>query len=288
VSAADVFKNSNIKINRVENIKEELGIKEIGDETKPVMLVSKAVEEQAVREALIPYIYEKVEYDRDYVKKSVEKVLKMNKRAMKIFYLDKYLDLLDTIVGGIRAGKKPSLSYIIGAPNGFGKATFANTLIKIMFAHGWKVAPYVSLVELAEIRLEAENRLMNSYYGNKSKLDKEDFTYESVGGVYKEPQVVITNKFSWSEYLSTDVLVVHMTDVSSKQIESSVLKSLLDIRGVKGLPTIVMTANSLNPYTKDNFLGPKIWDDILSKEPLKGVYDRLYHVSTYKMSTDII
>lgn len=292
LSTADIFRKNNIKINNEGTIKEELGIKEKDKAQKPVMAITKAISEQAVREALVPQVYQDREYDRNIVKKNVEKNIKMNKRAVKVYNLEKYLDLLDEILATVRSGQKPKGSYIIGAPNGFGKTTFANTLLKVMLARGWRVAPYVSLTELAEIRLAAEDRIMGGLTGfvrkKKSKLDNEEFNYDDVGGVYKEPEIVITNKFSWSEYLNTDVLIVYLTDVASRQLESNLLKSLLEIRGTKGLPTIVMTSNSLNYYTKDNILGPRVWDEILTKEELRGVYDRVQHVSTYKMNSDII
>lgn len=291
MSSADIFKQNNIKINNENTIKKELGIKETDRLQKPVMEIKGAVSEQAVREALVPKVYQDVEYDREYVKQNVEKIIRLNKRAVKVFHLDKYLDILDVILAGVRAGKKPSTSYIIGAPNGYGKTTFANTLIKIMFAHGWRAAPYISLSELAEIKLAAETRIMNGFgeVRKRSKLDREEFKYDDVaGGVYKEPEVLITNKFSWSEYINTEILIVYLTDHMSRKLESEVLKSVLEVRGTKGLPTIVMMSNSLNIYTKDNVLGPKVWDEILVKEPLYGVYDRMYHISTYKMNSDII
>ena len=66
------------------------------------------------------------------------------------------------------------------------------------------------------------------------------------------------------------------------------LKTVLDVRGVKGLPTVVLISTSLNPYKNDKVLGELIWDEILAYKSDSHCYDRVYHVSCYKRPNPVL
>ena len=62
---------------------------------------------------------------------------------------------------------------MIGAPNGFGKTTFANTCIKRLYAKG-KKEPYRSLLEISALRDEYINKWVGNIE-NSCKIMEEDY-----------------------------------------------------------------------------------------------------------------
>jgi hypothetical protein len=100
--------------------------------------------------------------------------------------------------------------------------------------------------------------------------------------MYLKTPEVITGRYSYSEYINADCLFVFTTGILKKDIESKILYQLLNIRGAKGLPTIVMVSTSLDVYTMDRKLKEQIWDEILAYSEKQYCYDRLYHVSCYR------
>ena len=153
--------------------------------------------------------------------------------------------------------------------------------------------PYISLSELAELRVENEKRLLKGMeLGTKVDWNKEwdepDYKYyKDNTRIFKVPEV-ITGRFSWSEYMNADMLFCFFSSMDSKVIESHTLKCILDIRGAKALPTVAFISTSLNPYKLDNNLREYIWDEILAYKPDKNCFDRVYHVSCYKIPNNII
>jgi hypothetical protein len=66
------------------------------------------------------------------------------------------------------------------------------------------------------------------------------------------------------------------------------LKTLLDIRGSKGLPTIVFMDMSLEAYTSNEKLKDWIWEPILSKDEDDDIdrYSSVKHISTYLIKSN--
>lgn len=238
--------------------------------------------DQAVYEGVIPKTYKNATFDIEKIKDNLRLQYKRSGGLYKIYRLPAYTDLCLEILSTIRMKRLPGRSYLIGAPNGFGKTSFVTECLITLRRQGFKVAPYISLWELAQIKVENEHRILSPY--KRFKEDTSNYAYtepNTTVGYMKKPEIV-TGRYSYSEYINADCLFVSFTDVISKEIESHTLYQLLSIRGAKGLPTIVMISTSLEPYENDRTLKEQVWDEIKAYDEEKDCFDRVFHVSCYK------
>ena len=251
---------------------------------KKLQKLTKDDRRQAVLEAIVPKAYEFAEFNEDTIKENIKKQYDKMKGLYKIYNMQKYTQICLGILSAVRMGKLPNRSYLIGAPNGFGKASFVNECLITLRAQGFRVVPYVSLWELAQIRVDSEQKLMKPYM----KVKDSDGTGFTNPNVYKKedymryPEIIV-NRFSYSQYINADCLFVYLSDPVSKDVESHTLYQLLNIRGAKGLPTIVMIGTSIDVYLKDSFLKEYIWNEIMEYQRVENSYDRLYHISCYRV-----
>ena len=244
--------------------------------------------DQAVRELIIPKSYRDVSFDAEKVKNNIKRQNKRTGRLYKVYNFTKYIELCNTILSDIRMGILPNKSYIIGAPNGFGKTSFVNECLITLRKHGFRVVPYISLIELAGIRTADEQRYMKPY--RKFKVSEGNDVYylePNVSDDYLKRPQIIQNGYSFSEYINADCLFVSFSDVVSKEVESHLFYQLLNIRAAKGLPTIATISTSLDPYENDRHLKEYIWDEIKAYLDYKdkeadGCYDRVFHISCYR------
>jgi hypothetical protein len=244
--------------------------------------LTEADRELAVYENLIPKAYKNATFDIDRIKENLQNQYKRFNGAYKIYRLSDYTQVCTEVLSNIRMKHLPKRSYLIGAPNGFGKSSFVYEALITLRKHNFKVVPYISLWELAQLRVDNEQRLMNPY--KTFKDDRTNYSYtepNKIVGYMKKPEVV-TGRYSYSEYINADCLFVSFTDVISKDIESHTLYQLLNIRGSKGLPTIVTISTSLEPYENDKVLREQVWDEIKADKEERSLYDRVYHISCYK------
>ena len=182
----------------------------------------------------------------------------------------------------IRIRELPKRSYLIGAPNGFGKTSFVNECIITLRKQGFRTVPYITLWELAQIRADNEQRITNPYQKFEKNGDKVVYKDRPETDEFKKKPEIVTNSYSYSEYINADCLFVGFTNILSKEIESYTLYQLLAIRGAKGLPTIVTISTSIEIYETDPLLKEYVWDEIKNYDENKYCYDRVYHVSCYK------
>lgn len=321
------FESLGIKVDGVSNIDDTkpiyLGNNKPSDSEKEepaikpqVFFLSKEDELASFLAGLVPDAYRSATYSTAKIKENLSKEYAKNK-YFKVARFKQYNETICNILTTLRAGQLPSRSYLIGSPNGFGKTSFANEAIKIMFKQGFFTVPYISLVELSEIMEAEQNRLMtggsfnrystkiqmtNDIVGEnlerkyeKNLIPAEEYAQWMYTDAYsykgtdlritKSPQLV-TGRFSFSEYINADCLFVYFTSPTFKIIESNTLKTLLNIRGVKGKPTIVMISDSLDLYTSNKNLRDYVWSEIMATDEDQQVYDRLYHVSCFKKVTD--
>lgn len=244
--------------------------------------LSNADRDQAVYEKIIPAAYRDACFDENKIKSNIKTQYQKSGGLYKVYKFKDYTDICNTILSSIRMKRLPDRSYIIGAPNGFGKTSFVNECLITLRRQGYRVAPYISLWELAQLRVDNEHRIMDPY--KRFKKEGSDVVYKdpnTVQGYMKIPTIVTTG-YSYSEYINADCLFVCFTDVISKDIESHTLYQLLNIRGAKGLPTIVMISTSLEPYENDRALKEYVWDEIKDYDENKKSYDRVYHISCFK------
>lgn len=290
----DIFEEMGVKVETTEetNKKISTACKEIGMQTFEIKEDNKQHEifyglqdcdrEQAVIESIVPRVYKNSRFDTEKIKDNLIEQNKRNKGLYKIFKFPDYIETCNGILSAIRMKKLPNKSYLIGAPNGFGKSSFVFECLITLRRQGFKVVPYISLLELANLRVENEKRLMNPY--SKYKEENGNYYYTEPNkqiSYLKEPEI-ITGRYSYSEYINADCLFVSFTDVMNKDIESHTLYQLLNIRGPKGLPTIAMISTSLEPYLNDLKLKEQVWDEIKAYSEKDNCYDRVYHVSCYK------
>jgi hypothetical protein len=256
---------------------------------KIVTTLTPADRDLAVKLGLVPKPYRDAAFDLDRIKRNLKAQYKRLNRLYQIRRIDDYISVCTEILTSIRLKQLPKRSYLIGAPNSFGKSSLVYECLMTLLKQGYRVAPYISLWELAQIRVDNEQRIMNPYrmFNDPNKKDS-NYKYTEPNktvGTVKDPQI-ITGSYSYSEYINADCLFVHFTDIISKNIESRTLYQLLSIRGAKGLPTIVMTSESIEPYENDRDLKEQVWNEIKAYKEDKDVYDRVYHVSCFRVKKD--
>lgn len=263
---------------------------------------------------LVPKEYRKAIFDIHKIKENVKRDWINSKELYLTYYFKEYIELCTNILNTIRFGELPKRSYIIGAPRGFGKASFVNECIMTLNKNCYRVAPYISLYELGEIRKIDTNNIMRPYSyfeyyrqiaedrANKQEVDKEYLTQYTKNGIkgnyHIEPTInrgidvtklktpkAVYGQYSYSEYINSACVFVALSGIASKDVESQELLQLMNIRSMKGLPTIVTVGTSLDPYTSDINLREQVWDDLLTRHEDEDLYDRLYHVSTYKFKS---
>lgn len=255
-------------------LRRQLGHVEKEVVTAPIYMVNRASAEITVKKRLIPESRIADDFNAEKVEENI-RAMRSN-ADFRVVKFKEYIELLNGILSTIAINGKIKNSYLIGAPNGFGKTSFVNSCIKIMDMRGQKAVPFISLSELAEVRAENEAKLLGTFRAYDTvDADGIEIIRE------KEPERCV-DKFSWSEYMNADILFTYLTSVESKELESKVLKAIMDIRGTKGLPTIVFISTALTPYLKDEKLFEYVWSEIYSYNDERAGYDRLVHKSTYK------
>lgn len=238
---------------------------------------------QAVFERLIPEAYKDCSFDVEHIKRNIRDAYSKSGKLYKVYKFKQYEDVCNSILTTLRLGKVPDRSYLIGAPNGFGKTSFVMECIMTLRKAGKIAAPFITLTELAQLRADDEHRLMNSF--KKFSTDVKDGTTYYVENnesheYIKKPQIVI-NGYSFNEYMNAQCLFVGFSGILSKEVESNMLYQILSIRGAKGLPTIAVISTSLEPYERDRYLKEYIWDEIKNYNNSQS-YDRVIHISCYK------
>lgn len=181
----------------------------------------------------------------------------LNARLDKEKYL-KYRDSLMEINKIISMGSYPTHSYMISAPNGFSKTTFANTCISRLSGMGKPMVPYKSLDEIATIQ---DYHILNRRFVQNRQYDKQ-ISKESIGG------------FDWNDFLNANILFCFLTSPDLVDIEIPVLKTLLSIRGTKGLATVVFAERPINVYRTKEDVELFLMSDIVAYSRETTKYDR--------------
>ena len=239
-----------------------------GKPTEPVYNVTGAQKIQVVAEDLVPYARRDDEFDIGITKERIKGLYGSKNGSVSAKDFKNYASILNTIISSISIGVRLDTSYIIGAPNGFGKTTFANTCIKRLYARGKKAVPYKSLLEIAELRNNHVNNLNKQFKKAEYKKENDDTTYEN-------------KTYTWKEYCNAEIVFCYLTTPENGWTEWSTLKALITIRATNGLATIVMTDSSLQLYKNNTEIRRYILDDILAPDKQYGGLDRLVHHSVY-------
>lgn len=284
----------------VESLLSDLGISVdngdlgvvVGKKTATPKIVKKAItngdKEKAIQMGAIPETLKDVEFDFDIIKANI--LERGIKEQYRVYGFRDYQRILSNILFSIKAGSLPNRSWLIGAPKRFGKIEFVNDAIKFMAKQDMKCVPYISLTELSDKKYERDTEIAKNEAVKKvmkTAIFDEEKVYITAdnGREIRKPVRNITEMHTWSDYTQADVVFCFFTTVSNKEIESMTLKTLLDIRGSKGLPTIVFMDMSLDAYTSNEKLKEWVWDKILDDEEDTNSVERfttVKHISTYQ------
>lgn len=274
---------------------EELGVATRKDVATPKPMnrtVTNGDKEKALQLGVIPEAFKDVEFDLDRLKNSIMKMA--IKEQFRIAKFNDYEHVLCGILHNLKAGILPNRSWLIGAPKGFGKLEFVIDSLKVMSKNMMSCVPYISLTELADKKYLKDKEISKSEAvrrNMKTSLFSDEKVYinSDTGREIRKVVNNITEIFSWSDYISADLVFCHFTTVNNKEIESMTLKTLLDIRGNKGLPTVVFMDMALEAYTQNDKMREWIWEPILSKED-GGIdrYSTIKHVSSYKLKGNVM
>lgn len=264
----------------------------VGKKTATPKIVKKAItngdKEKAIQMGAIPETLKDVEFDFDVIKANI--LERGIKEQYRVYGFREYQRILSNILFSIKAGSLPNRSWLIGAPKRFGKIEFVNDAIKFMAKQDMKCVPYISLTELSDKKYERDTEIAKNEAVKKvmkTAIFDEEKVYITAdnGREIRKPVRNITEMHTWSDYTQADIVFCFFTTVSNKEIESMTLKTLLDIRGSKGLPTIVFMDMSLDAYTSNEKLKEWVWDKILDdEEDTKSVerFSTVKHISTYQ------
>lgn len=300
-----LFENNGINV--VNDI-EDPGLarkKELVDRTKYMGMSQESesdLRDRAVKLGLIPPDFRNATFDNDKIRSNITRQQNMSGHKFHAVHYEDYFQTAEDIINCIRVKQLPMKSYLLGAPNGFGKQSFATDCILASLHNGWVTVPYISLLELAEIKTANDKVLLRGLMGVETNIAQQPFSYVSgdyvtdgdakevissysyIGDAYtdiKSP-VVVTGRYSWSEYINAPILICFFSGIENKAVESQLLYTLLNIRSAKGFPTIAMISTSLTMYERDPVIGKHVWKEIKSYDAEAKSYGRVYHVSCYK------
>lgn len=146
----------------------------------------------------------------------------------------RFLDQLTKIDGIFKERGIPNKSVYIIAPPGYSKTVFAYSCMQHALANGYSVAPLIDTIELKRLLVLASEKLDYKLYG----------------------------RFSYDDYMSSDVVFVTVTHTYYRYDAYSVLDELINRRARLGLATFVLSRYSLKTLYK--------WDKLGSLDSLKN------------------
>lgn len=254
------------KCNGTGKIRTELGLyekcecqlhKPKAEEVKLDLSVLKNREYLTRVSEVIPYKRQGDSFDIQQYKKNTGLLRKTAGAVLKTE--EDYISTVKELISEAENGEIKH-SYLLGAPNGFGKTTLVYTLYKALLKQGKTVTPYISLSELVGLMLDTEEYRYNA--GRFQTTTKPDI-----------------QGFILSDWFTSDFVAVRLTEIDSKKTESRALHRLLNERGQKDLATLVITETALTPYIADTELRQLYWADMLSYGKGYSPKDRLIHKS---------
>lgn len=161
MSLGDKFKSLGIDVKEPEKVEEPKKDTENKTPGHPILLTGDAIKYSLAEQALIPARYIDLEFDVDKLKTELKKEWSFSK-MYTISNFSAYASLLSGILTDLRFGKLPDRSYLVGfySSTELGNEAFAVNAIKLMYAQGMKVVPFISCHELCKVLNLSES--MNS------------------------------------------------------------------------------------------------------------------------------
>lgn len=149
------------------------------------MLTGNAIKYSLAEQGLIPARYLDLEFDVDKLKAELKKEWAFTK-LYTISNFSAYASLLSGILTDLRFGRLPDRSYLIGfySSTELGNLAFAVNAIKLMYAQGMKVVPYVSCNDICKVlnletSMQVNGDKVREYDKDTMKLIKD---YNRLGG----------------------------------------------------------------------------------------------------------
>jgi len=247
-----------------------------------------AVKNEAIISGLIPKERIEDEFDIAFTKNRFRESLIRNR--LKIHKIEDYTKVLNSIMGSLILGNKPTSSYLISAPNSFGKTTFVNTCIKICILNGWKVAPYISLMEMSELHDIHMHFINGVHIDSNITEDKYELYEEKVLNMFRSYNI------SFRDFINAEILFISLTSIQYAQYELPILGYILSERARRCRPTVVTSETSIKAYydinDRTNMDNQKFdlkinekyryfWSEHLISDDFSSSYDRLKVVRCY-------
>lgn len=226
---------------------------------------TKGEQEAAFRDNLIPEHRKNDIFNINEMQIRAKRVCNENNIRVVADTYKNYITALAKINTSLGSGEGLNKSYIISAPNGFSKTTFANSCIANLYGKGKKMVPYKSLAEIATllIRETANYNYLRNRQFNRI-VNKKDGEYD------------------WNDYCTAYLVFCFLTIPEYAEVELSTLKSLLSIRGNAGLATVVFTERPINAYNVSGDVGLYLMSDMFSSHESMSRLDRPLKVEVVK------
>lgn len=242
-----------------------------------------------------------------------------SERLVSLAEYDSYKLAMRSVLSCLFTDKELDYSYLFSAPNGFSKTTFVYSCMKLLLQNGRKVVPYITLFELAQLRLDymgdvtwrrgdkgyktsteksidklaSYNTLKMKGKPVKVEVDADEVEEieepkRFVDMTDKEKDVYIyetmSKNYKYMDYLNADVLFCQLSVAEQAYMEISTLKAILDYRGLKCKPTIILTDRDIEVYKTSVGMATDITllSEMVTKEQKCATYDRAYLVSVRK------
>ena len=193
--------------------------------------------ENCVTSGLVPEDYKELRFNSSSVKKKFSNLAKSNS-SLKVYNLDFFLKLMDSILLSCKTGSKLSHSYLLGCDKGYAREELVYECIKYLYQQYGTSCNYLSLLELGSLRADS----------------------------IKQAQAINNSGFY---YKDTDRELLQRTiDEEGKRIIRSLVKSLPD---VSSFMDINKTKNAL--LQLENQLLEKVYAKTAEEKRIGNLYD---------------
>lgn len=110
--------------------------------------------ENCVTSGLVPDDYKDISFNSSSVKKKFANLAK-NNNSLKVYNLDFFLKLMDSILLSCKTESKLSHSYLLGCDKGYGREELVYECIKYLYQQYGTSCNYLSLMELGSLRADS-------------------------------------------------------------------------------------------------------------------------------------
>jgi hypothetical protein len=224
----DAFDLSDTEIMDDEAIKRKEEIENNSSYLKMSPDSEKALRQRAVKLGIIPRGYINAEFNKDKIQENIRRMQNSGGHKFRVSNFDTYYELCMSIINTIRVKKLPDNSFLIGAPNGFGKQSFVTDCLLASLRNGWLTVPYISLTELGELKSYNDKIIMRGLMGVETAINKKvysisdrnfyndtEYSYYAIDDDTSEIKTptIVTGQYSWSEYMNAPIMICFFSGI---------------------------------------------------------------------------